>query len=136
MLATTELEVFPICLGGNVFGWTADEQVSFDVLDAYTAAGGNSSNLKYRVLINSSFQQGKAPCRSFPEETFERAVLSCLREINPADIIGRDETDDEIRGLETSLHLAQCQRQTLEDELLKGDIASLARALRKVAVGK
>jgi aryl-alcohol dehydrogenase-like predicted oxidoreductase len=40
-LATTELKVFPICLGGNVFGWTADERASFDVLDAYTAAGGN-----------------------------------------------------------------------------------------------
>jgi aryl-alcohol dehydrogenase-like predicted oxidoreductase len=40
-LGTTELDVFPICLGGNVFGWTADEQTSFQVLDAYTAAGGN-----------------------------------------------------------------------------------------------
>jgi aryl-alcohol dehydrogenase (NADP+) len=40
-LGTTELDVFPICLGGNVFGWTADEQTSFRVLDAYTAAGGN-----------------------------------------------------------------------------------------------
>jgi aryl-alcohol dehydrogenase-like predicted oxidoreductase len=40
-LATTELDVFPIYLGGNVFGWTADEQTSFDVLDAYTTAGGN-----------------------------------------------------------------------------------------------
>jgi aryl-alcohol dehydrogenase-like predicted oxidoreductase len=37
----TDLRVFPICLGGNVFGWTADERASFDVLDAYTAAGGN-----------------------------------------------------------------------------------------------
>jgi len=26
--------VFPICLGGNVFGWTAGERQSFDVLDA------------------------------------------------------------------------------------------------------
>ncbi|HLH67284.1 MAG TPA: aldo/keto reductase [Solirubrobacteraceae bacterium] len=40
-LASTELEVFPICLGGNVFGWTADEERSREVLDAYTAAGGN-----------------------------------------------------------------------------------------------
>lgn len=40
-LAATDLDVFPICLGGNVFGWTADEQTSFEVLDAYTAAGGN-----------------------------------------------------------------------------------------------
>jgi aryl-alcohol dehydrogenase-like predicted oxidoreductase len=37
----TDLEVFPLCLGGNVFGWTADEATSFAVLDAYTAAGGN-----------------------------------------------------------------------------------------------
>jgi aryl-alcohol dehydrogenase (NADP+) len=40
-LGRTELEVFSLCLGGNVFGWTADEQASFDVLDAYVAAGGN-----------------------------------------------------------------------------------------------
>jgi aryl-alcohol dehydrogenase (NADP+) len=40
-LATTDLDVFPLCLGGNVFGWTADEPRSFAVLDAYAAAGGN-----------------------------------------------------------------------------------------------
>jgi aryl-alcohol dehydrogenase (NADP+) len=37
----TELEVFPLCLGGNVFGWTADERQSFDTLDAFATAGGN-----------------------------------------------------------------------------------------------
>jgi aryl-alcohol dehydrogenase-like predicted oxidoreductase len=36
-----DLDVFPLCLGGNVFGWTADEDASFAVLDAYAAAGGN-----------------------------------------------------------------------------------------------
>ncbi|WP_369266244.1 aldo/keto reductase [Streptomyces harbinensis] len=36
-----ELQVSGLCLGGNVFGWTADESASFAVLDAYTAAGGN-----------------------------------------------------------------------------------------------
>ncbi|MFJ4524010.1 aldo/keto reductase [Streptomyces sp. NPDC088810] len=40
-LGSSDLEVFPLSLGGNVFGWTADEQASFAVLDAYTAAGGN-----------------------------------------------------------------------------------------------
>jgi aryl-alcohol dehydrogenase-like predicted oxidoreductase len=35
------LEAFPLSLGGNVFGWTADEATSFEVLDAYAAAGGN-----------------------------------------------------------------------------------------------
>ena len=40
-IGSSDLEVFPLSLGGNVFGWTADRQTSFDVLDAYTAAGGN-----------------------------------------------------------------------------------------------
>ncbi|MEV4872594.1 aldo/keto reductase [Streptomyces syringium] len=35
------LSVHPLALGGNVFGWTADEAESFAVLDAYAAAGGN-----------------------------------------------------------------------------------------------
>jgi aryl-alcohol dehydrogenase-like predicted oxidoreductase len=35
------LDVFPLCLGGNVFGWTIDEERSFAVLDAYVHAGGN-----------------------------------------------------------------------------------------------
>ncbi|MFM9449109.1 aldo/keto reductase [Streptomyces acidiscabies] len=40
-LGSSDLEVFPLSLGGNVFGWTADEAASFAVLDAYAAAGGN-----------------------------------------------------------------------------------------------
>lgn len=40
-IGRTDLEVFPLCLGGNVFGWTADEPTSFAILDAYAEAGGN-----------------------------------------------------------------------------------------------
>lgn len=40
-LADTDLDVHPLCLGGNVFGWTADEETSFAILDAFAAAGGN-----------------------------------------------------------------------------------------------
>ncbi len=40
-LGTTSLSVHPLCLGGNVFGWSADRDESFAVLDAYAAAGGN-----------------------------------------------------------------------------------------------
>jgi len=38
---STGLSVSPLCLGGNVFGWTCDEEASFAVLDAYVEAGGN-----------------------------------------------------------------------------------------------
>ena len=40
-LGHTDLDVSGLCLGGNVFGWTIDEQRSFAVLDAYVEAGGN-----------------------------------------------------------------------------------------------
>jgi aryl-alcohol dehydrogenase-like predicted oxidoreductase len=40
-LGSTGLQVAELCLGGNVFGWTADVATSFDVLDAYAEAGGN-----------------------------------------------------------------------------------------------
>ena len=35
------LSVSPVALGGNVFGWTADRDASFAILDAYVEAGGN-----------------------------------------------------------------------------------------------
>ena len=37
----SSLSVFPLCLGGNVFGWSADEEESLKVLDAYVKVGGN-----------------------------------------------------------------------------------------------
>jgi len=41
-LGQSPLAVTPLALGGNVFGWTADEQTSFAVLDAFVAHGGNA----------------------------------------------------------------------------------------------
>lgn len=40
-LGNTELYVYPITFGGNVFGWTIDEKKSFELLDAFTGAGFN-----------------------------------------------------------------------------------------------
>ena len=40
-LGDTGLSVYPLCLGGNVFGWTADDQTSFRILDQYVDSGGN-----------------------------------------------------------------------------------------------
>jgi aryl-alcohol dehydrogenase-like predicted oxidoreductase len=39
-IGNSELEIAPLALGGNVFGWTADEANSFAVLDAFVDAGG------------------------------------------------------------------------------------------------
>ena len=40
-LGTSDLQVHPLCLGGNTFGWTTDAAASFAVLDRYAEAGGN-----------------------------------------------------------------------------------------------
>jgi aryl-alcohol dehydrogenase-like predicted oxidoreductase len=51
------LDVSRFCLGANVFGWTADAEASFEVLDAYVAAGGNfidtADSYMFRVPGNS-----------------------------------------------------------------------------------
>jgi aryl-alcohol dehydrogenase-like predicted oxidoreductase len=44
-LGTSALTVSRLILGGNVFGWTADEETSYAILDAYAGAGGNAIDL-------------------------------------------------------------------------------------------
>lgn len=40
-IGNSDLEIYPLGLGGNVFGFTADKATSERVLDAFVAAGGN-----------------------------------------------------------------------------------------------
>ncbi|WP_053387776.1 aldo/keto reductase [Leucobacter japonicus] len=40
-IGSSDLEIAPLALGANVFGWTADQATSFDVLDAFVAGGGD-----------------------------------------------------------------------------------------------
>jgi aryl-alcohol dehydrogenase-like predicted oxidoreductase len=55
-LPKTNLQVFPLCLGGNVFGWSADKAQSFEVLDAYISRGGNFIDTAdmYSVWVDSN----------------------------------------------------------------------------------
>lgn len=41
ILGNSDLSIFPLCLGGNTFGWTSDVSESEGVLDAFVADGGN-----------------------------------------------------------------------------------------------
>ena len=40
-IGSSSLDVFPLALGGNTFGWTSDEDTSISVLDAFAASGGD-----------------------------------------------------------------------------------------------
>lgn len=56
-IGTSDLDVSRLCLGGNVFGWSADEPTAFAVLDAFVSAGGNfidtSDSYMWRAPGNS-----------------------------------------------------------------------------------
>jgi aryl-alcohol dehydrogenase (NADP+) len=41
-IGSSDLDVFPLMLGANTFGWTSDEKESHAVLDAFVEAGGNA----------------------------------------------------------------------------------------------
>lgn len=55
-LENTDIEITPIIFGGNVFGWTLNEEESFRILDAFVARGFNAidtaNNYSYWVPGN------------------------------------------------------------------------------------
>lgn len=55
-LGNTELEVAPIAFGGNVFGWTIDQDRSFEMIDSFVGNGFNlidtANNYSYWVKGN------------------------------------------------------------------------------------
>jgi aryl-alcohol dehydrogenase (NADP+) len=101
-LGRTDLDVFPLCLGGNVFGWTADEEQSWAVLDAYVAAGGNfidtansyvvehgqsesiigrwlaNRDDRDRIVVATKVGGGRGAVRSLRAETIEREAHASL----------------------------------------------------------
>ncbi|WP_032404237.1 aldo/keto reductase [Rhodococcoides fascians] len=42
IIGTSDLDIYPLMLGANTFGWTADEATSHEILDAFVAGGGNA----------------------------------------------------------------------------------------------
>src|SRR3954452_20243897 len=127
-LGRTDLDVFPLCLGGNVVGWTADEPRSHAVLDAYTGAGGNfidtaNSYLvehgrsetiigrwlagrddRDRLVIATKVGGGKGNARNLRPETIEREANASLERLQTDRIdLYYAHFDDEETPLEESL---------------------------------
>jgi len=127
-LGRTDLDVFPLCLGGNVFGWTADEAQSRDVLDAYTAAGGNFVDTANSYLVEHGASEtiigrwmadrrnrdevvlatkvggGRGAVRNLRAETIEREARASLERLQTDRIdLYYAHFDDEETPLEESL---------------------------------
>jgi aryl-alcohol dehydrogenase-like predicted oxidoreductase len=127
-LGRTGLDVFPICLGGNVFGWTADEPQSAEVLDAYVEAGGNFIDTANSYLVEHGRSEtiigrwmaergnrdelviatkvggGKGPLRSLSADTIEREAQASLERLQTDRIdLYYAHFDDENTSLEETL---------------------------------
>jgi aryl-alcohol dehydrogenase-like predicted oxidoreductase len=128
-LGRTDLDVFPLCLGGNVFGWTADEPQSRAILDAYTGAGGNFVDTANSYLVEHGASEtiigrwladrgnrdeivlatkvggGKGPVRNLRPETIEREAHASLERLQTDRIdLYYAHFDDEETPLEESLN--------------------------------
>jgi aryl-alcohol dehydrogenase-like predicted oxidoreductase len=128
LLGRTNLDVFPLCLGGNVFGWTADEPQSQAILDAYVAAGGNfvdtaNSYLvehgrsetiigrwmaerrnRDRIVLATKVGGGRGAVRNLRPDTIEREAQASLERLQTDRIdLYYAHFDDEETPLEDSL---------------------------------
>ena len=77
-LPGTDLVVHELCLGGNVFGWGADETQSMEVLNAYRSHGGNFIDT---ADVYSEWKPGNEGGES------ERIIGRWLKRQNRSDIV-------------------------------------------------
>lgn len=77
-IGNSDLTVFPLSLGGNVFGWTAERDTSFAVLDAFVAGGGD-------FVDTADSYSAWVPANSGGES--ETIIGEWLASRKPADII-------------------------------------------------
>jgi DNA invertase Pin-like site-specific DNA recombinase len=84
----------------------------------------------WTVLVNNEHRKGKTAARSFPFPTFERAILSCIREIDPAEVLGQTDGPDEVAVLAGQYAQLEADIAKLGSLLLDGDSRTIAKQLR------
>jgi DNA invertase Pin-like site-specific DNA recombinase len=82
------------------------------------------------VLVNSAYAAGRGDCVSFPLETFERALLTLLREVPVADVVGTAETGPD-RQLEAELADARAKRASLRAVMEQAPSLTTGELLRQ-----
>jgi hypothetical protein len=122
---TDQVNIFQGLLRGARDGMTYAVQLQTDV----------KGRPPYRVLRSVAPRSGAGSASSFPLPVFERAFLTCLKEINPQVIIG-DDAPDEAPALAERLADVEARIGAVEEQLLEGDVAALTRVLRQLEVSR
>jgi aryl-alcohol dehydrogenase-like predicted oxidoreductase len=144
-----DLDVHPLSLGGNVFGWTADRDLSFEILDAYAADGGNFVDTADSYMASAPGNVGGESETIIGEWMRSRrnrdAVVVATkvgrhparRGLAPANI--RAAADDSLRRLQTDridLYYTHFDDPSVPVEDIMGTLDELVRAgkVRNIAV--
>jgi DNA invertase Pin-like site-specific DNA recombinase len=84
-----------------------------------------------RMLSNNAGREGRGKIATFPYDTFEAAVLSCLHELAPHEILNGDSGPDEVLVLEAQWQRLDADIKAIEAELdARGESPTLYRRLR------
>jgi aryl-alcohol dehydrogenase-like predicted oxidoreductase len=144
----TALDFGPTVLGGNVFGWTADQQTSFEILDAFVAAGGtaidtadsyshwvpgNSGGDSETIIGNWLARRGRRDDLVICTKVFSLPARSGL---SPANIAAA--VDDSLRRLQTDyldVYFAHRDDQEVRQEDYLGAFDALVKAGKVREIG-
>lgn len=110
---------------------TGEATVETVVGDTYYVQLRSDSGKRLRVLVNHHGIDGTGPCFSFPYPTFERAILTTLREVDPAEVLGT-QAPNEVATIGAELDWTRAKIAELSAELLKGRVAAIADKLRQM----
>lgn len=93
---------------------------------------GKNRDKRNFVLIASGSDKNGKPCYSFPYRIFEEAILGKLAEINPADIVGGADSENEVAIIAGELSTVEEKITALESELEDGASPTLFKVVRKL----
>jgi DNA invertase Pin-like site-specific DNA recombinase len=118
----------------NLFtGMLRDAATQSKLLVAWQTRGSGQHRQQRRVLVSADSTEGRAKSVSFPYDVFEAAVLSLLKEVKPAEVLG-EEPPSESADLAGQLATVEGRMRKVESELVGDgdDVPALARVLRSL----
>jgi DNA invertase Pin-like site-specific DNA recombinase len=85
-----------------------------------------------KILLNRTSTEARGKAYTFAYQVFEEAVLSCLREIDPRQVLNPAPPLTEVSVMQGELNWLRERKAALTLELMKGDVSAIADALRKI----
>lgn len=120
----------PAKQGVNVFAGLAFDALTGSPLQMHTYRHAGQC---YPALIPAAREHGGEPTSSFPMRVFEQAVLSCLKEIDPREVLPEDTSGDAVLALSGRRAELETRREQIKGRLVgDDDFASLADVLKRV----